>query len=75
MATDIQTIIVPKSTAPSLEAATRIAKRYAPKAIYTHRETEDSWRFRMRPPEDFVEGKYVTIKRAGGVSIVIGELK
>lgn len=74
MASDIQTIIVPKDRYPTLAEAERVAKRYAPKAIYTHRETTNEWRFRMRPPEDFKQSTFITIKR-GPVQIVVGELK
>jgi hypothetical protein len=71
---EMQTVIVPKSLAGSLEEATRIAKRVASK-IYTSRETDSSYRFRQRPPEDFVAGTFRTSKLKSGVTVIYGEIK
>jgi GNAT superfamily N-acetyltransferase len=71
---DLQTVIVEKSVAPTRAKATEIARGYANR-IYTSRETAKSWRFRQRPPKDFVPRSFRTrkIPRAG-VSLVYGQL-
>ena len=74
MARAKQTIIVSKTVAPTKEKARAIAKRYADR-IYTARETSTSFRFRQRPPSDFVAGSYKTSKPRKGVAVVYGELK
>lgn len=71
---DLQTVIVDKSVAPSREAATDIAREFA-KRIYTSRETSTSYRFRQRPPGDFVKKSFRTRQIPGmGVSLVYGRL-
>lgn len=72
--TALQTIIVPKDVYPTLREAEAFANRFKTRSIYTSRETEDSWRFRMRPPEDFKPNSYYTIK-VGKATLVYGELK
>lgn len=72
---DLQTVIVSKDEAPTRGKATTIAREFA-KRIYTSRETSDSWRFRQRPPKDFVERSFRTRRIPGrGVSLVYGRLK
>jgi hypothetical protein len=38
-------------------------------------ETNTSYRFRQRPPSDFVQGSFRTISVTNGVKAVIGQLK
>jgi len=38
-------------------------------------ETEDSWRFRQRMPDEFIEGSFRTIELSDGVQAVTGRLK
>jgi hypothetical protein len=73
---NLQTVIVSKEVAPTREEATEIAREYANR-IYTSRQTESSWRFRQRPPDDFKKGSFRTFKVPGveGVSMVYGDLK
>lgn len=73
---EAQTYIVPKSIAKTQAEAIKIAKKYGA-TVSTIRETEESWRFRQRPPEDFVSGSFRTFKipDSGGVVIVFGTLK
>jgi hypothetical protein len=72
---DLQTVIVDKSVAPTREAATEIAREFG-KRIYTSRETKTSWRFRQRPPKDFVKETFRTRPiRGRGVSLVYGRLR
>lgn len=72
---DLQTVIVSKDVAPTRAKATTIAREHA-KRIYTSRETKDSWRFRQRPPGDFVKGSFRTRPIPGlGISLVYGRLK
>lgn len=72
---DLQTVIVSKDVAPTRAKATTIARENA-KRIYTSRETKDSWRFRQRPPGDFVKGSFRTRSiPALGISLVYGRLK
>lgn len=71
----LQTILVKKSAAPTLKAATKLAKPHADR-IYTHRETKNYWRFRQRPPGCFEEGGYRTrCIRSGAVCLVYGRIK
>jgi len=72
MALKLQTIIVPKAEASSLEAAKKIAKKFG--TLHTHRETSTSFRFRQRPPEEFKPGSFRT-KHVGKVSLVFGATK
>ena len=69
-----QSIIISKEYAKTRKRAKEIAKRYADR-IYTIRETSTSWRFRQRPPSDFVKGSFRTAKITKDISIVYGELK
>lgn len=72
---DLQTVIVSKDVADSRDEAKGIAKDYA-KRMYTSRETGQSYRFRQRPPEDFVPSSFRTKKIPDqGVSLVYGKLK
>lgn len=73
--TDLQTIIVQKSVASTRKKAERIADKHAKRAIYTSRETGKSFRFRQRPPKDFVKTSFRTVKVEPGVSLVFGTLK
>ena len=68
-----QSILVSKKIAKSREEAKRIARKYADR-IYTIRETENYYRIRQRPPEDF-KGGYRTQKVANGIYIVWGNFK
>lgn len=73
----LQTVLVRKSAAPTLEAAKKLARPHADR-IYTSRETKNYWRFRQRPPGCFTEGPY-TYKteciRGGKVCLVYARLK
>jgi hypothetical protein len=71
----IQTVIVKKThpKASSLSGAKSIAKEVLDREPPTSRETEDSYRFRNKPPEDFVRLR--TKEIADHVSIVGGPLK
>lgn len=72
---DLQTVIVSKDVAPTRAKATTIAREFA-KRVYTSRGTSDSWRFRQRPPKDFVEKSFRTRTIPGrGVALVYGRLK
>ena len=76
MARDLQTVIIKKSH-PDVKSrgdAETEARKYA-KRIYTSRETDTSYRFRQRPPMDFVEGSMRTNRINDHVSLVYGELK
>ncbi len=75
---DLQTVIVKKvhdGRRRSRSQAERIADEHAHRAIYTSRETSTSYRFRQRPPSDFVEGTFRTRGIGNGVSLVFGKLK
>jgi len=70
-----QTIIIKKSNKiNTLQKAIAIARKYVDR-LYTHRETNDSWRFRQKPPEDFDPKSFKTEVINDSVSIVWGELK
>jgi len=84
----LQTIIVYKKHIPekgvgkgkavtrTRAQAKRIAEGFKFKSIYTSRETENSFRFRQRPPTDFVAGSFRTKRLPEfGVSLVYGKLK
>ena len=78
MATDLQTVIVKKShdgRERKKRHAEKIADEHAHRAIYTSRETAKSYRFRQRPPGDFVRGSFRTVRVGDGVSLVYGKLK
>ena len=70
---DLQTIIVPKTVAPTRAAAAKLAKRHG--RVRTSRETGQSWRFRQRPPTDFIKSSFRTKHLPDGVSLVYGMLK
>jgi hypothetical protein len=65
MARAVQTILVSKSVAKTRSGAAKVAGKYG--RVYTSRETDNYWRFRQRPPEDFKKGGYSTKKVAKGV--------
>lgn len=72
---DLQTVIVDKSVAPTREGAAKVAREFG-KRIYTSRQTKTSWRFRQRPPGDFVKGTFRTRPiRGRGVALTYGRLK
>lgn len=72
---DLQTIIVSKDIAKTRPSAKKKAERHRRRAIYTSRETSQSYRFRQRPPRDFVAGTFRTKKIEPGISLVFGRLK
>ena len=73
----LQTILVPKSAACTLEEARKLAEPHADR-ITTSRETKRYWRFRQRPPGCFAPGT-LTYKtkciRDGKVCLVYARLK
>jgi len=73
---NLQTVIVSKGLAKTRRKATTVARKFANR-IYTSRETKTSWRFRQRPPSDFVKGTFRTFPVPGveGVWLVYGKLK
>lgn len=73
---NLQTIIVSKRIAKTRDMARRIAAKYA-KRIYTSRETSGSWRFRQRPPDDFVKGSFRSFPLPDNTDIILvyGKLK
>lgn len=75
-AANLQTVIVSKRLARTRGAAQKLAQPHA-REIYTSRQTEQSWRFRQRPPEDFVSGSFRTYHVPGhsGITLVYGKLK
>ena len=58
------------------EQAAEIAKKYGA-TIGSIRETAESWRFRQRSPEDFVNGSFKTfeVPESRGVVIIFGTIK
>lgn len=85
---NLQTIIVYKEFVPDKGArkgkpvkrtraqAKKIAEQFKFRSIYTSRETENSFRFRQRPPDDFVAKSFRTKRLPEfGVSLVYGKLK
>jgi len=72
----LQTVIVSKQLTKSRRKATDIARPLANR-IYTSRETKTSFRFRQRPPSDFVKGSFRTFQVPDhpGVAYVYGKLK
>jgi len=73
----LQTILVKKSAAPTLEAAKKLARPHADR-IYTSRQTKNYWRFRQRPPSCFKPGAFTyntVCIRNGKVCLVYGTLK
>lgn len=75
---NLQTIIVSKELAPTRAAAEKLARPHA-RRIYTSRETKSSWRFRQRPPSDFVKGSFrsfpIPDPGKSGIVLVYGKLK
>lgn len=69
--TEIQTLIFAKAKYPSADEALAWCKSHDFSAG-TSRDTEDSFRIRQKPPEDFVSGSFRTIRIAEGISAVIG---
>lgn len=69
-----QIVIVKKAVARNKTAAKRLARRHADR-ITTSKETGQSFRFKQRPTNCFIEGTYRTAKLPNGVSIVYGVLK
>lgn len=70
---ELQTILVSKEVAPSEAEAKKKALKYG-RADKVD-ETEQSFRFRQRPPSDFVEGSFRSFKPEEGVTLVFGQLK
>lgn len=72
---DMQTVIVKKSK--KIDSVTKAKSKIKglAKRIYTSRETSDSYRFRQRPPEDFVKGTFRTEKINEEVTVIWGKLK
>lgn len=71
----LQTVVVAKSHAKSVDEAKAIAKDFGATHL-TPDETDSSYRFRQRNPEDFVEGSFRTKAiDAKGVSLIYGRLK
>jgi hypothetical protein len=68
------TVILNKDRFPTKAAARDWVKSHGFKTE-TVRETTNSWRFRQRPPEDFAQDSFRTVKATNGVSIVVGHLK
>lgn len=70
-----QTVIVKKGAgcANSREEATTHAKKHG--STKTIRETGDSYRFRQRPPSDFDQKTFRTVKVSKCVTYVLGKLK
>ena len=73
---NLQTIIVSKDLAKTRKKAKKVAEPYA-RRIYTSRETGTSWRFRQRPPSDFVKGSFKSfpLPQEPGIVLVYGKLK
>lgn len=72
--TETQTLILSKSRFSTSASAKAWAKRHNFKTD-TIRETNESWRIRQRPPEDFVQTTFRTITLSSGASAVVGHLK
>lgn len=73
---NLQTIIVSKNLAKSRSRAEAMALPYA-RRIYTSRETSSSWRFRQRPPTDFIKDSFRSfpLPNEPGIVLVYGKLK
>ena len=69
-----QSILISKDIVKSRQGAKIIARRFADR-IYTIRETKNWYRFRQRPPEDFIEGSFRTFEVKKGVRVIYGTLK
>jgi hypothetical protein len=74
---NLQTIIVSKALAKgSYDKARKIAAPHAgPRGLYTCRETEQSFRFRQRPPSDFVRKSFRSFTIKDGLVLVYGRPK
>lgn len=70
----LQTIIVSKEKYKTLEAAKAAAQSVGGHTGKTD-ETETSFRFRQRDPNDFIDGSFRTKEIKPGVSMVFGKLK
>jgi len=70
----LQTVVISKDIAPNRSAAIAEAKKFQAK-IGKIDETSTSFRFRQRPPSDFVSGSFRTFKPKEGVAMVFGQLK
>jgi len=68
-----QTLIFDKSKFETVESALNWAKAHGFEH-YTSRETDNMWRVRQRPPEDFKPGSMRTIEIEPGISLIDGEL-
>ena len=73
---NLQTIIVSKSRASTRKRAEKLARPHA-RRLYTSRETGVSWRFRQRPPSDFIKGSFRSfpLPNEPGVVLVYGKLR
>lgn len=69
----IQTVVVTKEKAPTLEEAKKLAGDTLKKTGAD--ETSTSWRFRQRDPADFEDKSFKTKEIKPGLSIVFGILK
>jgi hypothetical protein len=74
MASDLQSVVISKTIAPTLQKAESIAKRYV-KRMYTHRETSISWRFRQRDDSDFIQDSFRSNNVKPGITLIYGELR
>jgi len=72
---ELQTVIVSKDKAKSLDQAKKIAKDVGAKTLENVDETDSSYRFRQRDPNDFVVSSFRTKAIANGASLVYGKLK
>jgi len=73
---NLQTIIISKKLAKTRKQAEKLARPYARK-IYTSRETKHSFRFRQRPPSDFIKKSFRSFRlpHKPGIVLVYGKLK
>lgn len=69
----LQTIVISKEIAKSLQEASSKAKKYG--EIRTSRETDSSYRFAQRSPDDFQADSYKSFSPEKGVTLVYGKLK
>lgn len=69
----LQTIIISKGLHQSLDLAKMEAREFG--IVEKVDDAGDSFRFRQRDPDDFVEGSFRTFKPKMGVSLVFGQLK
>lgn len=73
----LQTVIVSKSAASTLEEAKKIVEKLSNAHIGKSEETEESFRFRQKDPSLFKEKSFRSFKPTGlkGVTMVFGKLK